>query len=232
MVDCLYLLSLKTIVGNIDGNIVEKKGKINTLGIDNNSKENIKYHLEKDLLSDFINCDEDMKGIVVECYTCSSNNLELMKIFLKYYPDYVDVHNTSYFGETPLHNACLLQKYEVANLLLEYDADPNAQDFENNETPLMCSSFHNYIDITYLLLEYDADTNIINKYGDTALHMACRNENVEIVKLLLQYGANPNIENKFQGSNTPLQIAIKKNNVEIEIILENYVIEWFKKNKC
>ena len=232
MIDCLYLLSLKTIVGNIDGNIIEKKGKINTLDIDNNSKEDLKYHLEKDLLSDFINSDEDMKGIVVECYTCSSNNLELMKIFLKHYPNYVDVHNTSYFGETPLHNACLLRKYEVVNLLLDYDADPNAQDFENNEAPLMCSSFHNYIDITYLLLEYDADTDIINKYGDTALHMACRNENVEIVKLLLQYGANPNIKNKFQGSNTPLQIAIKKNNVEIEIILKNYMIEWFKKNKC
>ena len=231
MIDCLYLLSLKIIVGNIDGNIVEKKGKINTLDIDNNSKEDIKYHLEKDLLSDFINSDEDIKGIVVECYTCSSNNLELMKIFLKYYPDYVDVYNTSYFGETPLHNACLLQKYDVANLLLEYDADPNAQEFENNETPLMCSSFHNYIDITYLLLEYDADPDIINKYGETALHMACCNENIEIVKLLLQYGANPNIKNNFKNNNTPLQIAIEENNVEIEIILKNYMNEWFKKNK-
>src|SRR6266480_1684443 len=44
--------------------------------------------------------------------------------------------------------------------------------------------------ITLELLEAGADVNATNKYGETALHLAVRFNNLEAVKLLLKHGAS------------------------------------------
>ena len=78
------------------------------------------------------------------------------------------------------------------------------------------------------MLDYDADINKTNKYGDTALHWACRKGYIDIVKLLLDYDADPNIENKFAGINTPLGIAEREGHTEIVSLLKNKINEYNK----
>lgn len=174
---------------------------------------------ESDKLTEFKNSN---KGILLEHYV-NSGDIDTVRLLLKHYPECVDIYNTDYFGETPLFNATESKKYEISKLLLENKANVDAASFEDNTTPLMNSCFNNDIEITKLLLHYNADPDIGNKYGDTALHMACRQGYKEIVKLLLEYNANPYLENKFMGANTPLKLALREGHEEIVSLLKNYI---------
>ena len=100
-------------------------------------------------------------------------------------------YNTDYFGETPLFSATESKNFEISKLLLENGANVDAANFEDGTTSLMNSSYNNDIKTTKLLLEYNANPDLGNKYGDTALHMACRLGYLEIVKLLLEHKSFP-----------------------------------------
>ena len=164
----------------------------------------------------------DKKGLLLEHHV-NSGDIDTIRLLIKYYPDCVDIYNTDYFGETPLFNATESKKYEISKLLLENGADVNAANFEDGTTPLMNSSYNNDTETTELLLVHNADPDLGNKYGDTALHMACRQGYIEIVKLLLKHNADPNVENKFMGGNTALKLALREGHKEIVALLQNKI---------
>ena len=66
------------------------------LNINNNCKQDIIVYLEKTEINDFINCEENSKGLIFEYYV-NFKDIEKIKILLKYYPDYVNINNTDYF---------------------------------------------------------------------------------------------------------------------------------------
>ena len=144
---------------------------------------------------------------------------EIPKSVFQYYAKY----NTDYFGETPLFNATESKNFEISKLLLENGANVDAANFEDGTTSLMNSSYNNDIKTTKLLLESNANPNLGNKYGDTALHMACRQGYLEIVKLLLEHNANLDIENRFVGANTPLKLAERERHEEIVALLKEKI---------
>lgn len=201
--------------------IKDKIENIHNLNINNILKKNMIDYLEKKFISEFIEYDDNKKGLIVERYVCN-NNIENIKIFLKYFPNYVDIYNTSYFGETPLHNACFLNLFGMVKLLLKNYADTDAQDFEKSETPLMHASFSNDVDIANILLENGANPDLQNNYNETALHIACWRGHIEIVKLLLDYYANPNLESNFAINKTPISNAIKHGFTDIVKLLNEY----------
>ena len=166
------------------------------------------------------------QGLLLEHYV-NSSDIETIRLVLKHYPDCVDTYNTSYYGETPLFNATEFKEYEISKLLLENGANVDATNFEDGTTSLMNSSFNNDKETTKLLLEYNANPDLGNKYGDTALHMACRQGYVEIVKLLLEYDADYNIENRFSGADTPLKLAEREGHEEIVALLKEKIGENF-----
>ena len=58
-----------------------------------------------------------------------------------------------------------------------------------------------------------------NNEGETALHIAVKENMVPIVDLLIQHNANPNIKtNDDKGGNTPLHLALSKNPINKELI--------------
>ena len=175
---------------------------------------------EEEKISSFV--ETENKGYVLEFYV-NSNDIESLKTILKLYPQHIDTYNTEYFGETPLFNATETDNYEISKFLLENGADVDAANFEDNTTPLINSSYNNNIKITQLLLDYDADINKTNKYGDTALHWACRKGYIDIVRLLLDYDADLTLKNKFAGINTPLGIAEREGYAEIVSLLKNKI---------
>ena len=151
-----------------------------------------KSSLSKDQENKIDEFKESNQGILLENYV-NYGDIETIRLLLKQYPDCVDTYNTNYFGETPLFNATESKNFEISKLLLENGANVDAANFEDNTTSLMNSCYNNDTRITKLLLEYNANPDLGNKYGDTALHMACRQGYEDIVKLLLEHKANLNI---------------------------------------
>ena len=221
MISKLYSLSLKVISNNIQGDITQQLENAHSLDVDSNSKKNIIEDLETTHIQDFIDGDMQLKGSYFEYYVYNKN-IETIKIILKYYPELVDIPNTSYFGQTPLYNASSCSNYQLVQLLLEYGADPNIQDHEDIESALMNSAYYNDVKVADLLLQYGANCDLQNRFNETALHIACWRGHLNIVKLLLKYDANPFMKSSFKNNNTPLKLAIIKGFKNIEKILTKY----------
>lgn len=117
-------------------------------------------------------------------------------------------------GMTPLMLACVIGEYEVAQLLLKYEANVHflnvcrlrAFDFAleiNNEK------------LCLLLIEHGA--NINNGY----LHRFCATNNHAKIRLILRLGADINKYDEQRGE-TPLHVAVQTNSIEtIELLLKN-----------
>lgn len=86
---------------------------------------------------------------------------------------------------TALCEAVYLNDYEMAELLLEYGADPDYRNLSSN-TPFRQVMNYKHYDTMDLFFSYGADPNLY-------LEEACRRANVEAVRRLLEYGADPDI---------------------------------------
>lgn len=72
---------------------------------------------------------------------------------------------------TALHRAAYENQLEVAELLIQYNADLNAQT-EFGWTPLHSACKWNNADMVALLLQHDADVNALSDGSQTPLHIA------------------------------------------------------------
>jgi len=105
-------------------------------------------------------------------------------------------------GLTPLLLAVNFEEHDVATLLLEYGADPNARyrdmltlglpDLEHNV--LMRAVEVSPPNVLELLIERGADVNAHYGEGMTALHVAAASENSHVVQLLIDRGARVDAE--------------------------------------
>ena len=103
-----------------------------------------------------------------------------------------EIEDRSGDGYTPLHFAAYFGRLEVARLLLERGADPNAVATNNSRvTPLHSAVSARHRDLAGLLLALGASANTVQKGGWTPLHAAARNGDEAIVDLLLLRGADP-----------------------------------------
>ncbi|CAB0041031.1 unnamed protein product [Trichogramma brassicae] len=102
-------------------------------------------------------------------------------------------------GNTPLHLALKNRFYAVrAELLLRRGADPNLVN-EEELTPLqvICEISDNYEFLQRFFNVIDEvhqtiDIHVLNKLGQTPLHLALDHENMKVAEMLLQRGVNPN----------------------------------------
>jgi len=72
---------------------------------------------------------------------------------------------------------------DVAKVLLESGADPDAKNKEGN-TPLHAAAYRGHIDVASLLLEHGADPCVTNKDGDIPLVTAQKRRAEDIYVLL------------------------------------------------
>ncbi|UJR35015.1 hypothetical protein I4U23_027791 [Adineta vaga] len=118
---------------------------------------------------------------------------------------------------TPLHIACgclSSNVVDIAQLLLEYGADVNAESLANKK------EYYSLIDP--LILEL-IQTMEVPQNGRTPLHIACTRERSEetlnLVRLLLHYQANPNA---ICNGQTALSLAIAFGNESLVDLLLNH----------
>jgi hypothetical protein len=95
-------------------------------------------------------------------------------------------------GHTALHMAAEYGEHEIAELLLDYGADIDAQG-KNSVTPLQLASREGHEQVVRLLLERGADVNAQGGDRGTALHMASQEGHSHVVRLLVGKAADTSI---------------------------------------
>jgi hypothetical protein len=71
----------------------------------------------------------------------------------------------------------------------------NKQEFTTGNTLLIYATQFNLKSVVEILLLKGADPNIQNKFGNSALHLAYKNDNVFIINLLIEHGADTKLKN-------------------------------------
>jgi Ankyrin repeats (3 copies) len=138
----------------------------------------------------------------------SAQSVKMMAYLLQHGGD-INVVDVS--RATPLGNACMSNKLEMASFLLEQGADPNA----GGLTPLSAAAINGNVELLKLLLKNGAKPND----GSTLpLHVAASRGHLEFVKILLQEGADPSLVRKEK---TALDHAQEKGQSEIVELLES-----------
>lgn len=124
-------------------------------------------------------------------------------------------------GNTALHKAATYNQQNMLQLLLDCQANINAQD-NKGDTPLHKATdrHRDHVDIVRLLLKYNADSNIQNTSGQTPLHYTTLFPNPvpQIAELLLNHRANGNIQDK--NGETPVYTATRwKHSATVPLLL-------------
>ncbi|KAK3742699.1 hypothetical protein RRG08_025644 [Elysia crispata] len=114
------------------------------------------------------------------------------------------VNDTTKSGFTPLHIASHYGNTNVANLLIQRNADVNFR-AKNNITPLHVGSRWGKLNMVNLLLDSNATINEKTGDGLTPLHCAARSGHDSVVDTLLERGAPHSAKTK--NGLTPLHMA-------------------------
>ena len=120
----------------------------------------------------------------------------------------IDVNSCDQHGETILHKAIRLSHYDTP--------DDHAMIKDYSHHALIPKEKMQFL-LVNLLIKHNIDINIVNNYGQSALHLAVREGNFNIIQLLIQNDANINIADKY--GNTPLHVAVCNNYKNIIILL-------------
>ncbi|KAL4715705.1 hypothetical protein ACJJTC_006284 [Scirpophaga incertulas] len=143
-------------------------------------------------------------------------SIKIIKALLKT-EDIVNYGSTE--NVTPLHIASGQGRVELMQLLLDYGAMLDVQDFDD-ETPLHDAVLNSESLAVNLLLHAGANPDIKNKNYKTPFHIACSRGNYKIVKYMMPFIVDIN-EQDDSGS-TPLRLSISGlNDKVVAFLLEN-----------
>lgn len=144
-----------------------------------------------------------------------------------------DIEETDEYGFSPLIEAAIANKPDVAALLLEYGADINQADVTGRTALHWAVDNHN-IDLCQLLLANKSDPNAYTTAGQPVLVYPLLRQQLALKKMLYQYGAKLSfpqdfIQAKLLGHRYELsgQIDIVNSNGRfIEVDYEGFFLEF------
>jgi len=154
------------------------------------------YLLEKGANPD----SEDESGWTPLCSACSSGYETTVKILLTCNKP-VNVNHQNETGRTPLHYASSKSNDKIVKILLDMGAKPNITDSVGanalhrgvaTHTPSLLKASDKIVE---LLLPLMNSVDARNKYGETALHIACIENNEISAVRLVRAGADLLAEN-------------------------------------
>jgi ankyrin repeat protein len=170
--------------------------------------------VEELILTQDVNAQDDA-GWTPLVIACSVGSLQIVKLLSRADPNLCTDTKVS-----PLHYAISKNQPEIASLLIQRNADVNAQD-SYGQTPLFRAASLGHC--LKLLIDNGAKVFILTKVnardatGSTPLHFAIENEQGDAAIYLLENNADPDIANNEQK--TPLQMT--RNQDLLSYILKN-----------
>ena len=108
-------------------------------------------------------------------------------------------------GLCALHVAAMKENSYMCKILIKQGANANQQSKDKGETALHMASQKRNLDVMEALLKDKVQPDIVDAFGNTALHYCCTNGYVEGVELLLKYNAAKDISNR--SDRTPAEEA-------------------------
>lgn len=136
---------------------------------------------------------------------CRLGDISELEESLSKYPELIN-ESDSKLGWTELYRSVVCGQYNIVEVLLQSNADPNIKS-KMGDTALHRAASNKQRAIAKLLLTYKADPNIQQNDGESPLHQACIQGDYKMAKLLLQHNANPNMQDSVYGK-TPLHYVV------------------------
>ena len=153
-------------------------------------------------------------------------DLEDIKSHIERDPEIIDDPGKSKM--TPLHQAVLRKKEDVAELLLNLGAKPNIPT-GNGQTALHLAINRGLPSVCALLITKGADLNAQDENGWTPLHLAAAKDRIDIARILIESGANLQILSTAGG--TPLHEAAPSASAEMaQLLLDSGIDPMAKSN--
>jgi len=164
---------------------------------------------------------EKFNGYTAFQLACGYRNLKIVKCFVKYNPDVLEVLTND--GETPLHLACKNGRLEIVKFLVEEcDADIEATD-KNKQTPFFVACEVGEWDIVkYLVGKQKANVKAIDSESIlTPCHIAYLRNEFDIFRWLCEEGGF-DIEGRDQRGDTFLNFVCSS--IDSKLQLERHYI--------
>jgi ankyrin repeat protein len=144
-----------------------------------NESEIYKYLLDNGADINLIN---DLGEGIMHAIVFSGVTERLLE-FIKYHT--FDINARDIDGTTPLLLAIVIEKYEMAKILIEAGVDVNIGDNEDN-TPLHMVSWDGNLEIVKLLIDKGANQHLKTKKGNYPLALAINGDHEDVSKYLFE----------------------------------------------
>merc|ERR1712025_201609 len=147
---------------------------------------------------------KDSDGWTPLIIACSAGHTELVLSLLE---GGADINATTSQGRSSLLYAASKGRSELCSLLLARGGDPLLCDV-HGVSPLHRAAGPGHSDVVRMLLASNQANRLIDlqdRFGNSALHLACEEERSEVAQLLISHGANREIKNKEEK--TPLELC-------------------------
>ena len=129
----------------------------------------------------------------------------------------ININSTDEYGKTPLVWAIDREHYDLAELLIERNANVNKTDNIWGWSPLRYAIQKNNMKILKMLIKQGADLNRKDFVGKSAIFHAVDVNNKEAISLLIKAGVNPDQIDAYRR--TPLHVAIISKKYDIALLL-------------
>ncbi|KAI8118684.1 Ankyrin repeat domain-containing protein 49 [Lucilia cuprina] len=139
-------------------------------------------------------------------WAVNENKLSEVKEILRLDPEAVTAIDND--GYTPLHRACYNNFEDIAKLLIQYKADPNAKT-NMGWTPLHSACKWSNAQCALLLLQHGADVNAQSDGQQTPLHIAATVSNCRNTATVLMMDHNINAQALNNSEETARDIALR-----------------------
>jgi ankyrin repeat protein len=128
-----------------------------------------------------------------------------------------DVNARNVIGAAPLTTAAMLDRRDLATVLIDHGADANIAEHRTREAPGHKAAKYGHTYVLEYLLEHGAEIDRPGPGGMTMLHIAAQQGHTEIAALLIAHGADINA--RTDAGLTPLSYATENGQAAIVQLL-------------
>lgn len=135
------------------------------------------------------------------------NKTNFIKILNKFVEQKINISKQNKYGNTALHISCMLNNYDISEILILKGININSKNYTSNFAPLNYSVDNGNIKLVKLLISYGSNYNEQDFSGNTILHHAISAEKYDIIEYLL----------------TLKEVNVNKFNIQLELPIHIFI---------